>query len=180
MSAAYGIGMAEAMIESEQTMTEAAADPGCRMLALLAVIRAAWTVTEPQMPLADFLAVLGGSGAPAIPSPRKSMPRRNPPRSSGEASFSDFYRSQAWRQFRAMVIRERGLICEDKLHEAGKPMINIDLDHIDELSDGGAKLNRSNVLLRCRSCHVRKSQAEKRRRLEKEFWERRSRLTGGS
>jgi 5-methylcytosine-specific restriction endonuclease McrA len=58
-------------------------------------------------------------------------------------------------------------------------MINIDLDHIVELQDGGAKLDRANVLQRCRSCHVRKTALAKSQRAEREYWERRIRNKGG-
>lgn len=105
----------------------------------------------------------------------------NPPRMPNpSAPFADFYRSKEWREFRALVIKERGHICQDKEHPAGAPMDNIDLDHIKELVDGGAKLSRSNVLLRCRSCHGRKTALQKRQRNEREFWLRKARLTGGS
>jgi 5-methylcytosine-specific restriction endonuclease McrA len=72
-----------------------------------------------------------------------------------------------------------GVECEDKEHKHGAPMINIDLDHIVELQDGGAKLERGNVLLRCRSCHVRKTALAKSQRSEREYWERRIRNKGG-
>ena len=58
-------------------------------------------------------------------------------------------------------------------------MINIDADHIVELQDGGAKLDRSNVMLRCRSCHGKKTAQKIRDRREVEFYQRRVRLRGG-
>jgi 5-methylcytosine-specific restriction protein A len=96
-------------------------------------------------------------------------------------SISDpFYGSPAWKAFRAAVIRERGLRCQDKEHPPGQPVMTVDLDHIVELRDGGARLDRRNVMLRCRSCHVRKTQQARKDRLEREYWARQSRLTGGS
>jgi len=37
-------------------------------------------------------------------------------------------------------------------------------DHIRELSDGGAPLDRANILLRGAACHGRKTAAERKRR----------------
>jgi len=84
-----------------------------------------------------------------------------------------FYQSREWQAFRAAVIRERGLRCEDKEHPPGQPITRLDLDHIVELSDGGAPLDRRNVILRCRSCHVRKTNQVKADRHEAEYWKNR-------
>ena len=58
-------------------------------------------------------------------------------------------------------------------------MTEIALDQISELPDGGAPFDRKNVPLRCRSCHVRKTNDVKRERFELEYWQRRIRRMGG-
>jgi 5-methylcytosine-specific restriction enzyme A len=101
----------------------------------------------------------------------------NPPRG---AIHNNFYSSAVWKKLREAVIRERGLICQDREHPAGKRVERVDLDHIVELKDGGAALDRRNVLLRCHSCHMRKTSEARRNRREMEYWARRIRMKEGS
>jgi hypothetical protein len=77
-----------------------------------------------------------------------------------------FYQSAEWRALMASIIEERGARCEDPDHEPGRPRVGIRIfgDHIVERRDGGEPLDRRNILLRCGSCHSRKTAAERARR----------------
>jgi 5-methylcytosine-specific restriction endonuclease McrA len=55
----------------------------------------------------------------------------------------------------------------------------IDLDHERQLDDGGLPFDPNNVILLCRSCHVAKTHAEKRARMEREWWARQARKHQG-
>lgn len=71
-----------------------------------------------------------------------------------------FYQSVEWKALMAQLLRERGKRCED----CGREGCRVYGDHIVEIKDGGAKLDKRNVRLRCGSCHGRKTAAERRRR----------------
>ncbi len=77
-----------------------------------------------------------------------------------------FYLSPEWRALMDGIIRIRGRRCEDPLHDPTRPRIcrRIFGDHIRELKDGGAPLDQHNIMLRCGSCHTRKTAAERARR----------------
>lgn len=76
-----------------------------------------------------------------------------------------FYVSAEWKAFRNQLIKERGWRCEDAKCETPRgPWKQIYGDHIVEIADGGAKLDRRNVLLRCSPCHGRKTRDEKAKR----------------
>lgn len=107
--------------------------------------------------------------------------RRKPRYSAGNEPFAHIYKSQRWAEFRATIIKERGYRCEDPAHNSGSRdrVARLDLDHIKELQDGGAPFDRANVMLRCRSCHVKKTKAESTERDRVAFWERRARLQRG-
>jgi hypothetical protein len=76
-----------------------------------------------------------------------------------------FYLSPEWRALIARLIKERGRRCQDRLckqpHRTG---IRVFGDHIEEIEDGGALLDPENVLLRCGSCHTRKTVEARARR----------------
>jgi len=78
-----------------------------------------------------------------------------------------FYQSPEWKALMRAVIKARGRRCEDPKHDPVRPRDGIRLfgDHIKELKDGGAPLDPHNVLLRCGSCHTRKTTAERAKRL---------------
>jgi len=82
-----------------------------------------------------------------------------------------FYLSPAWRALVARLIAQRGRRCEDP--DCRKPDRGaggrIFGDHIKELRDGGAPLDERNVLLRCGSCHSRKTAAERARRMAQRY-----------
>ena len=81
------------------------------------------------------------------------------------------YSSPEWRALIAAIIRERGRRCEDPAcqspnHGAGGKVYG---DHVVELQDGGALLDPSNVMLRCASCHSRKTAVERDKRMAKKW-----------
>jgi hypothetical protein len=81
-----------------------------------------------------------------------------------EKKTNSFYFSPEWRTFIASLIRARGRCCQDPLHDPRKPRDGqIFGDHIVELRDGGAALDAFNIMLRCGSCHSRKTKDRKRR-----------------
>lgn len=77
-----------------------------------------------------------------------------------------FYLSPEWRALVDDIIRERGRRCEDSACETPNgPWSRIIGDHIIERRDGGAPLDKRNVLLRCQACHARKTARERARRM---------------
>jgi len=77
-----------------------------------------------------------------------------------------FYLTHEWRTLVAEIIRERGARCEDPdCRFPNRTGIRLFGDHIVELADGGAPLDKANVLLRCGSCHTRKTNAERAKRM---------------
>jgi 5-methylcytosine-specific restriction endonuclease McrA len=73
----------------------------------------------------------------------------------------NFYHSVEWTVLIASVIKERGRRCE----ECGRIGTRIFGDHIRELRDGGAPLDRRNLRLLCGSCHSLKTAAERAKRM---------------
>jgi 5-methylcytosine-specific restriction protein A len=84
----------------------------------------------------------------------KAMPRE------GGANAS-FYQSPEWRALRAAVVAERGRRCE---RCGAVPTGRIHCDHVVELIDGGAPLDRRNIVLLCVPCHNRKTSDMRRGR----------------
>lgn len=78
-----------------------------------------------------------------------------------------FYRSDGWRKLIAWVLQARGRRCEDPDHNPREPRDGCRIygDHIVELRDGGAPLDPLNVMLRCASCHGRKTAAARAARM---------------
>lgn len=64
-----------------------------------------------------------------------------------------FYTSPEWRALMAEIKRERPNCCE----RCGRSGTRLFGDHIVELKDGGAKLDKRNVQLLCGSCHTAKT-----------------------
>jgi len=75
-----------------------------------------------------------------------------------------FYLSKRWRRFRAWYLTAHPLcaMCEKE----GRATLAVILDHIVELSDGGAELDPGNVQGLCAACHNRKT-AEMRKNRRK-------------
>lgn len=65
----------------------------------------------------------------------------------------NFYLSPEWRGLMDEIIGERGRCCE----ECGRKGVRIFGDHIKEIKDGGARLDKRNVKLLCGRCHARKT-----------------------
>jgi len=76
-----------------------------------------------------------------------------------------FYLTPEWRNLIDDIVRERGRRCEDPECRTPDRATRIFGDHIVELRDGGAPLDRTNILLRCGTCHTRKTLRERARRL---------------
>jgi 5-methylcytosine-specific restriction protein A len=71
-----------------------------------------------------------------------------------------FYSSPEWRALLTSIIGKRGRRCEDPTCKTPHgPWGRIYGDHIKERRDGGADLDEANVLLRCATCHGRKTAA---------------------
>jgi hypothetical protein len=79
-----------------------------------------------------------------------------------------FYKTSEWRALVAQVKAERGERCED----CGATGCCIVGDHVDELADGGARLDKANVRLRCDSCHGKKSAEARCARTGWSLWDR--------
>lgn len=77
---------------------------------------------------------------------------RPPPKTA-----APIYLSPEWRTLIAEIIDERGRRCE----ECGRRDCRIFGDHIVELQDGGATLDKLNVRLVCGSCHSMKTAASR-------------------
>ncbi|UHD44925.1 HNH endonuclease [Aureimonas altamirensis] len=71
------------------------------------------------------------------------------------------YTSPEWRSLIASIKRERGSACE-KCGATGSRIIG---DHVREIRDGGATLDRRNVQLLCIPCHSTKTAMAKRERM---------------
>jgi 5-methylcytosine-specific restriction protein A len=76
-----------------------------------------------------------------------------------EKKADPFYLSPEWKALMRHIIKVRGRRCEDQRHDVAAPREGVRLygDHIVEVQDGGAKLDPSNVMLRCGPCHGRKT-----------------------
>ncbi len=70
------------------------------------------------------------------------------------------YRSKEWKQLLAQVIAARGRLCQKCGSRSGR----IYGDHVIELRDGGAALDKRNVMLLCATCHGAKTERSKRER----------------
>ncbi len=74
-----------------------------------------------------------------------------------------FYTSKEWLELMVSIKRERGEKCE----RCGRTQTRIFGDHIKELRDGGAALDRTNVMLLCGSCHTTKTAKARAERMLK-------------
>jgi 5-methylcytosine-specific restriction protein A len=76
------------------------------------------------------------------------------------------YHSKEWTALLAAIIQQRGRRCEDPACKTpGRTGMRVFGDHIKELKDGGAFLDPRNVMLRCGSCHTRKTIEERAKRM---------------
>lgn len=71
-----------------------------------------------------------------------------------------FYRSWEWRQLRNEVLEERGEVCKvcgktpEELPDDGSPMAGMHVDHIVPMSQGGARMDKSNLRVLCPECNI--------------------------
>lgn len=72
-----------------------------------------------------------------------------------------FYVSPEWRALMAEIIADRGRICE-ACHRKGTRIFG---DHIVELKDGGASLDKRNIKCLCGACHTKKTVAARAARM---------------
>lgn len=90
-----------------------------------------------------------------------------------EKKADPFYQSAPWVALMQSITAERGRRCEDPDHDRSLPRggrnLRIYGDHIVELRDGGAALDPQNVMLRCPTCHGRKTSAERAKRRASRF-----------
>jgi 5-methylcytosine-specific restriction endonuclease McrA len=99
-------------------------------------------------------------GLPTLkPRPRAmSLHTANPPPKRADT----FYFSAEWLALRDRVRREARGRCQ--MPGCGRMERRMFVDHVVELTDGGAPLDRANVWLLCGSCHTHKTAAERARR----------------
>lgn len=92
----------------------------------------------------------------------------------GPKRADPFYLSAEWRKLMAEIIAERGPallarqghLCEDRECQGPhSPGMRIFGDHVRELQDGGAPLDKANVMLRCGRSHSRKTMAARAARM---------------
>ena len=82
-----------------------------------------------------------------------------------EKKVDSFYISAEWKAFRNALRFERGWYCQDpKCETPSGPWKMIYGHHIVELTDGGAALDRRNVMLVCGTCHGRLTAENKSKR----------------
>jgi 5-methylcytosine-specific restriction protein A len=80
------------------------------------------------------------------------------------------YHTPEWRALIGAIVEQRGRRCEDpQCKTPGRTGMRVFGDHIRELQDGGALLDPRNVMLRCGSCHTLKTNAERAKRLAKQW-----------
>ena len=73
-----------------------------------------------------------------------------------------------WRACIAAIIKQRGRRCENPRCTTPNQGAGLRIygDHVHELADGGPLLDPRNIQLLCSSCHVSKTIAERKKRME--------------
>jgi 5-methylcytosine-specific restriction enzyme A len=112
-----------------------------------------------------------GSKTPRLTNLRPRVTMASPRITVRPKRIEPAYHTKEWRALVIAIIRQRGRRCEDPQcttqdRGAGRQIYG---DHIRELQDGGALLDPGNVLLRCASCHTRKTLAERTKRMAKRW-----------
>lgn len=99
----------------------------------------------PMIPVADTLVVQ--------PAPKTADP---------------IYHTPDYRRWRDAVIARAHGRCQDPLCKTPNRIgIRLFADHVRELKDGGAPFDPANGLARCGSCHTRKTNEERAKRMAK-------------
>ena len=78
---------------------------------------------------------------------------------------SSFYLTPEWRGLMDQIIKERGRRCE----KCGLTGCRVFGDHVKEIQDGGATLDKANIMVLCSVCHGKKTFAERARRAAASF-----------
>lgn len=86
-------------------------------------------------------------------------PARITGKQAGRTETTNFYRSAAWRNVRAIYISQHPL-CEQCERE-GRTTAAKEIDHIKPIRQGGEALSFDNLQSLCSSCHAKKSAKEK-------------------
>jgi 5-methylcytosine-specific restriction protein A len=82
-----------------------------------------------------------------------------------EKKADSFYSSPEWRELMKQIFKERGRRCEDPQCKTPRNVWGkLYGDHIVELKDGGAPLDKANIMIRCAPCHGIKTLEERRKR----------------
>lgn len=76
-----------------------------------------------------------------------------------------FYSTPEWIALRDRVRREARGMCQ----VAGCDRRGHIVDHIVEIRDGGAKLDRANLMYACAPCHSKKTSVERAKRMAKRY-----------
>lgn len=83
---------------------------------------------------------------------------------------NELYHSLPWRQLVQRLVASRGRQCEgvapdgtpcQRTHNVDGTLVTLHGDHVEELADGGAPLDGTNVQLLCVPCHNRKTARSK-------------------
>jgi 5-methylcytosine-specific restriction protein A len=78
-----------------------------------------------------------------------------------------FYGSAAWQALRARIIQRDGGTCQLRLPGCAGTQPRMYVDHKREITDGGAKLDPSNLWTACAPCHTRKTNAARDERFRR-------------
>ena len=98
--------------------------------------------------------------------PKHRPATARPPAPRPEKVANPFYSSRAWRELREFCLARAGYRCEAEFCKSpnrGAGM-KLEVDHIREISDGGAPLDPANCRVNCVSCHRKKTELEKLKR----------------
>ncbi len=78
-----------------------------------------------------------------------------------------FYLTPEWRALMKEIIAERGARCEEI--GCGRTNTRMFGDHLVEVRDGGALLDKRNVKLLCGSCHTKKTAVARATRMRERY-----------
>lgn len=91
--------------------------------------------------------------------PRYSQTRGQ--RRPGAEEQDDFHNSKRWRRFREWHLAQNPLCIE--CEKAGRVEAATIVDHIVPISEGGEEMSSDNAQSLCKSCHSKKTNAERKR-----------------
>ena len=85
-------------------------------------------------------------------------------RNERDKTYIQFYQGRQWKNTRKSVMLEYDYLCQECLRQGYYQQANV-VDHIIELKDDWSKrLDKSNLIPLCHSCHNKKTKEEQRRR----------------